>query len=133
MALAKDSPLQSVSNDVLTGCTINGIYLKVEAVATNSAAIPNHYMMVTKNPGSNLTMPNPNAVGVSDNKRFVIHQEMVMFQKQDNGNPRTLFVGVVAIPRGYRRFGPDDRLTVNIFSPGVNTNNCVQCHYKEFR
>ncbi len=89
--------------------------------------------MIAKNPGNNLTFPNPNIVGSDDNKRFVIHQEMVMLQQVNNSNPRTLFNGVIAIPRGYRRMGPNDRLIANIFSPGVNLNICLQCHYKEFR
>ncbi len=112
---------------------MNGIYLKCEINATSSAALSNAYIMVAKNPGNNLTFPNPNIVGSDDNKRFVIHQEMVMLQQVNNSNPRTLFNGVIAIPRGYRRMGPNDRLIANIFSPGVNLNICLQCHYKEFR
>ena len=132
LADATDTPTLAASNSVETGCTINGIYLKVEINATSSAALSNAYMYVGKNPGNNLSMPNPNAVGVSDNKKYVIHQEMVMLQQQTNSNPRTLFNGVIALPRGYRRFGPDDLLLLKISSPGVNLNYCVQCHYKEF-
>ncbi len=133
LAQATDTPLQSTSNLVETGCTINGIFLKVEMNATSSAALSNGYMYVFKNPGGNLVAPNANVVGVDDNKRYVIHQEMVMFQQQDGSNPRTVFVGVIAIPKGYRRFGPNDNLVVFLFSPGVNIQACVQCHYKEFR
>ncbi len=90
-------------------------------------------MAIAKNPGGNLAMPNPNAVGVSDNKKYIIHQEMVMLEQSVNGNPRTLFNGVIAIPRGYRRNGPNDQLQFLIIAPGVNINYCFQCHYKEFR
>ncbi len=128
-----DTPTTAVANAVETGSTINGIYLKVEINATSSASLANAYMYVAKNPGNNLSMPNPNAVGVSDNKKYVIHQEMVMLQQVTNSNPRTLFNGVIAIPRGYRRNGPDDLLLLKIQSPGVSLNYCVQCHYKEFR
>ncbi len=130
---ATDVPVLANPEQVETGSTVNGIYLKVESYATSSAALANFYMMIFKNPGGNLTAPNPNAVGVSDNKRFVIHQEMIMFQKVTNSNPRTVFNGVIAIPRGYRRFAPDDRLQVRMLAPGVNTETCIQCHYKEFR
>ncbi len=130
---AVDSPTIGNTNEVAKGSTINGIYLKVEANATSSAALSNFYMMVVKNPGGNLTFPNPNVVGADDNKRFVIHQEMVMFQQVNNSNPRTVFNGVIAIPRGYRRMSFDDFLQLFMFSPGVNTNQCIQCHYKEFR
>ncbi len=131
-----DAPVLANTSDVETGSTINGIYLKVE-IASNEAqdvgAIPNVYMYVIKNPGNNLTLPIANAVGANDNKRFVIHQEMVMIDNKLGGNPRVLFNGVIAIPKGYRRFGPDDRLTLVILAPALNIAACMQCHYKEFR
>ncbi len=128
-----DAPVLANTNEVETGSKVNGIYLKVEVYATTAAALANCYMTVGKSPGNNITLPPPNAVGVNDNKRFVIHQEMVMMEQSVNGNPRTLFNGVIVIPRGYRRFGPDDRLKLQVLSPGVNISLCIQCHYKEFR
>ncbi len=130
---ADDNPILTNTADVQTGSTVNGIYLKVEVVATTSAALPNFYMIVYKSPGDNLTAIVPNTVGANDDKRYVIHQEMIMMQQQDNSNPRTVFNGVIAIPRGYRRFGPNDRLYIAYLSPGVNVSICHQCHYKEFR
>ncbi len=133
LILTTDTPDLATTNEVETGSTVNGVYLKVEVNATTSAALANIYLIVWKDPGNNLTAPSPNAVGADDNKRYVIHQEMVMMQQQTNSNPRTLFNGVIAIPRGYRRNGPNDRLHVRLLAPGVNFNWCVQCHYKEFR
>ncbi len=126
-------PALANREEVLTGSTVNAIYLKVEIIATSAAALSNAYMLIFKNPGGNTTAPANNVVGASDNKRFVIHQEMLMLQKQANSNPRTLFNGVVVIPRGYRRNAPDDRLELHVLTPGVNAEYCVQCHYKEFR
>ncbi len=133
LAVAKDNPALATTTDVQTGCTINGIYLHIETNATSSAALSNAYMFVFKNPGGNLTPPGVNTVGSNDNKRFVIHQEMVMLQQVTNSNPRTVFNGVVVIPRGYRRFAPNDTLLVRVNSIGTNNNWCMQCHYKEFR
>ncbi len=130
---AKDAPVIANTNEVVTGSTVNGVYLKVEAVPTSSAALPNFYLLVAKNPGNAVSIPNPNAVGSSINKKFVIHQEMVMLQKQTNGNPRTIFNGVIAIPKHYRRFAPTDNLVLRVLSLGITTDYCVQCHYKEFR
>ncbi len=130
---AVDNPVIGNVVDVETGAVVNGIYLKVEVYATTAGALSNAYMYVAKNPGGNLTLPAPNNVGVNDNKKFVIHQEMVMLEKQINGNPRTLFNGVIVIPRGYRRFGPNDELTIELLAPGVNIDFCLQCHFKEFR
>ncbi len=135
LADATDTPTLGAVSSVETGSTINGIYLKVEVTrtGTTSDVLANFYMTVAKNPGNNLTIPLPNVVGADDNKKFVIHQEMVMLQGTNAGNPRTLFNGVIVLPRGYRRFGPDDRLQLTLLSPGVSVNYCIQCHYKEFR
>ncbi len=133
LIIAKDAPTLGLASEVQTGCTVNAIFMTVEAVATSSAALPNFYMMVMKNPGDNLSFPDPNQVGTNDNKRYVIHQEMVMFQEQTGSNPRTVFKGVILIPKGYRRFGPGDSLKISVLAPGVSTNWCFQAHYKEFR
>ncbi len=133
LAITVDAPVLASTSQVETGCTINGIYLKIEVIATSSAALPNCYLIIFKNPGGNLTAPTANAVGASDNKKYVIHQEMLMLQKVTNSNPRTLFNGVVVIPKGYRRFAINDVLTAIVLAPGVNTEVCFQCHYKEFR
>jgi len=126
-------PALANREECLTGSTVNGIYLKVEINATSSGALSNAYMLIFKNPGGNTVAPAANVVGASDNKKFVIHQEMVMLQQVTNSNPRTLFNGVIAIPRGYRRNAPDDRLELHVLMPGTNGNLCIQCHYKEFR
>ncbi len=105
-----DAPVLAEEEEVETGSTVNGIFLKVEANATTSAALSNCYMIIMKNPGGNLTFVNGNVVGSSDNKKYVIHQEMIMFQQVTNSNPRTLFAGVIVIPRGYRRFAINDLL-----------------------
>ena len=130
-----DTPTLADTNGVETGATVNGIYLKVEVTrtGTTSDVLANVYMYVAKNPGGNLALPEGNAVGSNDNKKYVIHQEMVMLQGTNAGNPRTIFNGVIVIPRGYRRFGPNDQLILRVFTPGVAINYCVQAHYKEFR
>ncbi len=134
LAIASDTPDLASPTEVETGSKVNAIYLNVESVHTGTTGVlANMYMYVIKNPGGNLTLPPANAVGVSDNKRFIIHQEMVMFEMVDNSNPRTVFNGVIMLPRGYRRFGPNDTLVCRVFSPGVEINWCIQCHYKEFR
>ncbi len=135
LANTVDAPVLANIRDVETGSKINGIYLKVEVINTEvtQGVLPNVYLLVGHNPGNNISMPNPNAVGSNDAKRFVIHQEMLMLQKQTGSNPRTLFNGVIALPRGYRRNGPGDILILRLLSPGVDIEWCVQCHYKEFR
>ncbi len=132
---AVDNPVIANTAEVQTGSTVHGVFLVVEVTNTEATqgVLPNCYLIVVKNPGGNLVIPAPNAIGASDNKKYVIHQEMVMLQKQTGSNPRTLFKGVIKIPRGYKRFGPNDLLQVVIFAPGVDIDLCLQAHYKEFR
>ncbi len=130
-----DNPVLANTTEVQTGATVNGIYLKVEINRTGATSdvLSNFYMLVYKNPGFNIADPPPKAVGSSDDKRFVIHQEMVMTEGSVSSNPRTVFNGVIVIPRGYRRFAPNDQLRIVFEAPGTNMNICFQCHYKEFR
>ncbi len=133
-----DAPVIANTSEVETGSKVNGIYLNIEAYATSGAALSNIYIAVFKNPGAALTAPQPNVVGVSVLKKYVIHQEMKMLQREPTadstgGNPRTIFNGVIVIPKGYIRNGPLDALQVIFLTPGVTADVCVQCHYKEFR
>ncbi len=129
-----DAPVLANTADCETSSIVNGIYLKVEVTNVGTTGVlANVYMIVIKNPGGNLTFPLGNVIGSSDNKKYVFHQEMIMLQQIHDSNPRTLFNGVIAIPKGYRRNGPNDQILVGITAPGTDTNFCVQCHYKEFR
>ncbi len=130
---ADDNPALANTTEVETGSTVNGFFAVVEVVGTSSAALTNFYVIFWKNPGGNLANIVPNTVGSNDNKRFVIHQEMVMLQQQTNSNPRTVFKGVIKIPRGYRRMGPNDVINISLLSPGITTNFCYEIHFKEFR
>ncbi len=135
LAQASDTPNLAQTTEVQTGATVNGIFLSLEVTrtGTTSDVLANAYMYIVKNPGGNLTLPEANVVGASEDKRYIIHQEMIMLQGFNASNPRTLFKGVIALPRGYRRFGPGDFLQLRVFTPGVAINYCFQCHYKEFR
>jgi len=113
VALATDTPTLGVTSSVETGCKINGFYIRFEAAsneAISAGAIPNFYFILWKNPGGNITDPVPNAIGANDNKRFVVHQEMTMIENKGQGsNARTVFNGVIAVPKGMRRMGPNDQ------------------------
>ncbi len=133
MILSKDAPVLANPEEVQTGSTVHGLFLNVQVGTTSSGALPNVYMAVYKNPGGNLAALDPQTVGSNDNKRFVIHQEMIMTEKNATGIPRTLFKGVIAIPRGYKRNGYNDKIIVALKSPGVTFDYCIQCIYKEVR
>ncbi len=131
---ANDSPVLANTNEVETGSVVKSVFLSVEVVNTGTTGVlANCYFMIYKNPGGNLTFPLPNVIGGSDNKKYVFHQEMIMLQMVDNSNPRTLFKGVIRIPRHLQRMAPNDLIRIEIFSPGVEITGCVQTHYKELR
>ncbi len=137
LILASDTPSLGSPSLVETGSTVNGFYITIEIVASENVvgSTPNFYLSFQKNPGGNLVLPQPNIVGTSDNKKFVFHQEMVMLENVQGGNPRNVFKGVIAIPKHMRRFGPNDRIEVSVFIPstGVDVVMCYQAHFKEFR
>ncbi len=137
IATASDTPTLAGTNVVETGSKINGFYIRFEVASNNDfsdGAIPNFYFMLSKNPGGNVTMPAPNVVGANDNKRFVVHQEMSMIENKGKGsNARTIFNGVVVVPKGMRRMAPNDTWVINTLCPALATAQCLQCHYKEFR
>ncbi len=137
LASATDTPTLAATTSVETGSKINGFYIRFE-VASNEAidlgAIPNFYFAVYKNTGDNLTPPSPAAVGASDVKRWFIHQEMTMIENKGQGsNARTVFNGVVVVPKGMRRMAPGDKWYIITLCPALDTVQCVQAHYKEFR
>ncbi len=128
-----DSYTLADADGVPTGARINSIFLNIQVAATATGALANVYMFVYKNPGTNLTaFPNGNVIGISDFKKFIFHQEMIMTEKNTTAIPRTLFKGVLKLPKHMRRWGADDQLVVALFSPGVTYDYCVQCIYKHY-
>jgi len=140
--ITKDSPLSTNVNEVKKMSTVSAIYLRVEVAGIIQAGgVDNIYMAVFKNPGGNLIIPALDGIGASDNRKYVIHQEMIMLTPQgsvdNNSFPRTLFNGVIRIPRGYKRNGINDKLTVVLQhrtgEVTQTTQFCIECIYKEFQ
>ncbi len=138
LARATDTPTLGSPFTCETGSKIYGFFITIEAVASESSttATPNLYFIIYKNPGGNISgFPNGNAVGISDKKNLVFHQEMVMLNAVDGGSPRNIFKGVIAVPKHMQRMAPEDDFIMQLFIPstGVAVNACTQSHYKEFR
>ncbi len=135
LALAVDAPVVTNVTECKVGANVNSIFLNVQFYATSTAALANIYMYVWKNPGSNIAIaqvPNANATGASDMKKLIFHTEMNMSEKNTTAIPRTLFKGVLKLPRHMRRFGQNDQLKIELYSPGVTHDVCIQCIYKEY-
>ncbi len=136
-----DNPAFTTSNNCHVGSSVGAIYLRVEVIGVIAAAgVDQIYMGVFKNPANDLTIPVLDSVGVSDKRKFFIHQEMIMLTPFETGGttgfPRTIFKGVIRIPKGYKRNGIADKLQVVLqHSTGESsqtTRFCIQCIYKEF-
>ncbi len=136
IAKAVDAPVVSNPEEVETGSRINALFLNVQVAASSTAALANLYFMIFKDQGGNISagvIPNANAVGSSNMKTVVFHQEMIMTEKNTTAFPRTMFRGVLMIPRHMRRMGINDVIKIAFFAPGVNYDFCFQTIYKEFR
>ncbi len=132
-----DNPTATaLPTEVTTGSHVKSIFLNVQVAATSGAALANVYMYVIGNPGGVLTtaqLPVANAVGTSNQRKQIFHQEMLMVEKINPGISRTLFKGVIKLPRKFNRIGANDVIHIVLLAPGVTMDFCVQCIYKEIR
>ncbi len=133
-----DAPVITSPTQNETGSKVNGVYLHLEALHASGTGRPNMYMAIIKNPAAGIGVGDIDITqaGISDFKKYVIHQEMIMGSGDaGNGLPRVVFNGVIKIPKGYLRNGPRDKLQMWLITgnTGVVFDWCMQCHYKEFR
>jgi len=137
LVAAKDAPVLANTTEVITGSKVYGIYIKA-VIASNDpqdvGVIPNVYLAIRKNPAGLLATGSIASLGDQDDKRYYLHQEMSMIEnKGQGGNATVLFNGVVKIPKGFSRLGPNDLIEIIFLCPALDTAVCVQAHYKEFR
>ncbi len=131
-----EQPTLAGTAGVNPGAHVRSIFLNIQVAATGTAALANIYMMVYRNVSNAViagNIPNANVVGSSDMKKSVFHQEMTMTEKNTTAISRTLFKGVLKIPKHMARIGFDDTINVQLFAPGINFDVCIQCIYKEIR
>ncbi len=141
LAVAVDAPTLAAPDSVERGSTINGLYLSIFFI-TEGGEVANEVPLVDwyilKNPGNNFAstfdatnLPTPGATGSHDNKRFIFHEEKGLAGGGDAslaGVPM-VFKGVLAIPKGYRKFNANDRLTLAARA-NFATKFCVKAVYK---
>ncbi len=138
---AVDDPPSTTPNRCAVTSIVRSIYLRVEVIQKVAAGgVDNIYMYVIKNPADDINLPAVDKVGEVDVRKFVIHQEMLMtgtVLTAASAIPKTLFKGVIKIPKNYQRNGISDKLQVVIgHRSGEATqqsNFCLQCIYQEFR
>jgi len=109
---AIDTPTNAVINSVKRGCIIKAIWLEfwyygLAAGDTNN--IFDAYLF--KNPGNNLSPPNPGTVGSSNEKTHVFREwKGLAGNKGLGGTPYQQRGRWFRIPKKYQRFAIDDRL-----------------------
>ncbi len=125
-------PAIANTNNVTAGSRINTVYLEVwifgnTAPGVNSAIT----WYVAKNPGNNLTLPDPSLAGADDNKRWIYAMGKGQVGQTASGSPPYLIRGWFSLPQRMRRFGHDDQLELHIKNDsGANINVCRLAVYK---
>ncbi len=122
-------------NNIPQYSNLYGVYLSLYCTLDGApdASVPEISWYISKNPGNNLTMPEPSLTGGNDNRRWILHEGKGLLSFDTVGQPRLLFEGVIKIPKKMQRFSLDDTLDVRILSENHNGFFCLKSIYKFFR
>ncbi len=113
LAKAVTSPSPTVNSDVSHGCLIKAIYVNINGCGLGGTGVLNQMQIyLFKNPGANLTVPVPDSVGTSNEKKFVFRQWFFMIMRNQDGNVAFHWEGWIKIPKRYQRMGTDDKISL---------------------
>ncbi len=132
IAQAADVHDTAVSTSVRNGSMIKAIWVELwyyGLSAGNTNDIFDAYII--KNPGNNLTNPNPGTVGTSNEKKFVIKEWKGLAGNKSLGGTPYQFRGWLRLPRRYWRMGTDDVWFLVVRSPTTG-QMCTKFIYKWF-
>ncbi len=134
-AKAVTSPSPTVSDDVSHGCILKAVYTTIDVCGIGGSGVLNvadFYMM--KNPGANLTPPNPRSQGTSNEKKFIFRTWRAMIMRNQDGNVPYHWEGWIMIPKRYQRMGTDDILQMSIVCSAALTGHATYSFlYKWYR
>ncbi len=135
IAKAVTTPSPTVTNDVSHGCLIKAVYLIINGCGLGGTGVLNNmFFYLWKNPGANLTRPDPVSVGGSNEKKFVFRQWLFMIMRNQDGNVPFHWEGWLKIPKRYQRMGTDDVIeVVYANTAGVTGHISFQAIYKWYR
>ncbi len=125
-------PALAQAAQVVTGSVVNTIYLEVWMYGNAVAGVNSPVTWyLCKNPGNNLTMPDPAVAGTDDNKRWIYAMGKGLVGSSGNGQPGYLIRGWFSIPKRMRRMGFDDEIQLLIKNDTANDINlCTLMIYK---
>ncbi len=133
IAITVDSAALTTATQVERGCKIFKFWLEFwyyGLSAGNTNDIIDAYIL--KNPGSNLTPPNPGTVGTSNEKKFVFKEWKGLAGNKSLGGSPYAWKGWIKIPKIYQRMGADDLLSFVVRSPTTG-QLCFKLIYKWFK
>ncbi len=135
IAKAVTSPSPTVTNDVSHGCNIKAVYTTLDVCGLGGTGVLNVAdFFIWKNPGANLTPPNPRSQGSSNEKKFIFRTWRAMIMRNQDGNVPYHWEGWIMIPKRYQRMGTDDILQFNIVNTTAVTGHCtISFLYKWYR
>ncbi len=135
IAKAVNTPLPTVSTDVSQGCIIKAIYCIIDGCGLSGTGVLNNAdIYLFKDPGGNLTPPNPRSVGTSNEKKFVFKQWHFMIMRNQDGNTPFHWEGWIMIPKRYQRMGTDDIINLQVICTASGTGHFSgQFIYKWYR
>ena len=134
IAKAVTAPSNTVDTDCHRGGQIKAIWVSIDfcGLAT-SGALQKTIFYLIKNPGDNLTGPNPFSTGSSNEKKFIIRQWQFMMMRNQDGNPPFHWEGWIKIPKRYQRMGTDDTWKLEYKFSAVGGHISSQFIYKWYR
>ncbi len=133
VAITVDSALNSVATQVTRGSKIFRIWVEFWYYGlspSNTNDVFDAYFL--KNPGSNLTPPNPGTVGTSNEKKFVFREWKGLTGNKSLGGSPYMWKGWIKVPKIYQRMGADDLISFVVRSPTTG-NLCFKFIYKWFK
>ncbi len=136
IAQAVDSATNTGPTEVERGCKIFRVWIELwvyNSATTTVGVTTGIDMYIIKNPGDNLTVPNPGSVGTSNEKKFVFKTWKGLIGARTEGSPPYTFRGWVKIPKIYQRMGADDKLQLVIRPTGIAAIVCNNFIYKWFK
>ncbi len=135
IARAVDTPTSAVTVDVQRGSIIKAIYISLDVCGLGGTGVLNNFQgYLMKNPGTNLTPPDPGTIGSSNEKKFIIKEWGGMIMRNQDGNAPLHWEGWIKIPRRYHRMGTDDLWVIELIcTSGVTGHLFVKTIYKWYR
>ncbi len=129
--LSVDTPVTANVADVKRGSLVKAIWIEFWYYGLSATDVNNIIdIYLIKNPGTNLTLPNPGTIGTSNEKQWVIREwRGLAGVKSLGGKPYQQVGRWFKIPKRFQRMGTDD--TWSLVARSSTTGNlCTKFIYK---